>query len=204
MSASALLVALGLAAAPAAAQEGPPASTERVEEGAAEDRPIAASVDVAVDRTLQRRGADCPAPGPDQKPCFPASVEVPAKRFSVIDSLNRWNPAEGPAENSGALRPGSDPGTATAGASFDPVCAVRALKKLLKGRNDTYYLYRVWTPSGETAVLRDRPLGSSAYTRSLLGYELIDEIHGECSALKAWLRAQREARQANEDAGPPQ
>jgi len=186
-----------LAALPAAS--GPPAGEEPSEEPTSKEpsddpaipRPtIASSVEPAVERYL-REHAPCFREREEGIPCFPVTVEARDRVYSVAESIRNWKPDESP--GSGAGMTTTPWGSAVGGVGFDPVCATRSALKALRGENDTYYLYRIWDTTGERVLLREKPLESGAFTMSLLGYELVDEITGECQALKAFSKARREA-----------
>jgi hypothetical protein len=167
------------------------AAEERAAEGQPlPRRPIAEAVEPAVERYL-REHDPCFREAEEGIPCFPASVEARERVHSVAEALRNWKPDGSPEPGRGITT--TPWGSAVAGVGFDPVCASKSALKALRGRNDTYYLYRVWDATGERAVLREKPLETGAYTMSLLGYELIDEIKGECQAMKAFSRARRQA-----------
>ena len=130
-------------------------------------------------------------------PCFPVSVEKQGPTVSVADAFRTWK-----ADTSKGAVPSNMPvtpyGTPVGGVSFDPVCTGKSLLKALKGKNNTYYLYRVFDQSGEHAIMRDRPFEPGGHLAEVaFGYELIGKIHGECDAVAAWRKANREAEEKN-------
>jgi hypothetical protein len=153
--------------------------------------PIAASIEPVVAHRLRLDlGEPCPATLDASVPCFPARVEVAAgdRVDSPLEALRKET------FDGGAPAPRTPNGSATGGIRFDPVCAVRSLVKGIRGKNDRYYLYRVWSATGEHALLRETPFDpKDPVERPGLRYELLDEIHGECQAVAAWRKANREA-----------
>lgn len=159
---------------------------------------IAASVEPTVERYLREHSRPCSRAEAERVPCFPVSVEEHGPVYSVADSLTRWKPDTSPGVV-GNNMPTSPYGTPVAGVSFDPVCAGKSLLKGLRGKNDTYYLYRVWDGSGEHAVLRDAPIEPGQHlSPTPFEYELIGKIDGECEAVAAWRKANREAEERNQ------
>jgi hypothetical protein len=89
-----------------------------------------------------------------------------------------------------ASQPGSILSSAGGG---DPVCAAKAFVKGVKGKDDVYYLYRVTDRAGTRPILTDRPLDPAAFEGlAELRYELVEKIKGECKAIAAYRRAERE------------
>ncbi len=72
--------------------------------------------------------------------------------------------------------------------SFDPTCVGKSVLKSLKGKNDTYYLYRLRDVAGERVALYDRRLDSATFQGAL---ELLGRFDGECKALAAYRREDR-------------
>jgi hypothetical protein len=131
-------------------------------------------------------------------PCFPVSVEIETEpEYSVAASLKHLRFDASPA----ADRPpthrellASQPWAilSTAGGS-DLACGAKALAKGAKGRGDVYYLYRVTDRTGARPILTDRPLDPAAFEGvAELRYELVEKIKGECKAIAAYRRAERE------------
>jgi len=162
-------------------------------------RPIAESVDRAVDELILKHFSSCGRSEGEDVPCFPVSVER-KWQYSVAGSLehlefdSRPTPGRPPtvAEMSGA-RPG--PLSASGSVSFDPVCKGRQLLKAITGRSRTYYLYRVWDENGEHAVLRDQPMAAAEWSgRPAFQYVELGSFGDECEAIAAWRKALRETR----------
>ncbi len=163
-------------------------------------RSIAESVEPAVERYLREHAGPCTRAEAERIPCFPVTVEEHGPIYSVADSLRTWRPDKSAAE--AATAPTSPYGTPIAGLGFDPVCTGKSLLKGLRGKNDTYYLYRVWDQAGERAVLRDQSLEPGQQPAlTFLGYELLGKIDGECEAIAAWRKANREAEERNRSRG---
>ena len=158
-------------------------------------RPISESVDRAVQRALVEHGQPCLRADQAGLPCFPTSVEAPTRGDSVAEALQRYRD-DRPTAARVQLSPN---GTPIVGVGFDPFCAAKSLVKAVRGRNDTYYLYRLWNRQGEHAVLRDRPIELAAYgVVPDAFYEFVDRISGECEAVAAWRKANREAVERND------
>jgi len=126
------------------------------------------------------------------KPCFPVETRVKGEEYSVRKSLGLPDPQkEKPA-------PGSAPTVAEMGPyrpglkavpinifSFDPGCVAKGILKSLKGKNDTYYLYRVRDTQGERVALYDRKLVAETFQGELA---FLGRFDGECDALAAYRR----------------
>lgn len=199
------LAALLLSCAPFAAAQspapGPPSPGASPSASPAPRRPIAESVEPAVERILREHAQPCTRAEAERVPCFPVTVEVQGPTVSVAEALRDWRADTSVSARPEWARPGSalvSPyGTPLGGVSFDPVCAAKSLLRKAKGGN-AYYLYRVFDRQGEHAVMRDRPLepgGHAAVTS--FGYELIGKFDGECEAVAAWNKANREAEERN-------
>ena len=99
-------------------------------------------------------------------PCFPVSTvkSRPQWATSLRQSLGDLGPEESPSpsrpptqEELKPFRPGPVGPVMILG-SFDPTCVGKSVLKSLKGKNDTYYLYRVRDVAGERVALYDRRL----------------------------------------------
>lgn len=202
MSVSGVMLALVLASGtlPAAAPpQATPSPSPSPSPTPLPPRPIAESVEPAVERYLREHGRPCTRAEAERIPCFPVSVEAHGPTYSVAESLRDWKPDPVPPK-AGHLSVGVTPsGTVFPQVGFDPVCAGKSLVKGLRGKNDTYYLYRVWDEAGEHAVMRDRPLEPGQSTGvGAPQFVLIGKIEGECEAIAAWRKANREAVERNE------
>lgn len=174
-------------ATPDASIAKPSPSPSPAPSAAAPPRTLGGSVERAV---AEHEQAQTPCGSADKAgvPCFPTSVDATGPRYSVADSIRamRFETRAEP-QTLGTIRLGP-----SAGVSFDPVCAVKRLGKAIKGRNDTYYLYRVWDRVGPYVVLREKPFDAAAFQGvAEAHYELLGEYHGECSAISAYRSAVR-------------
>jgi hypothetical protein len=188
--ARAVAVALLVLASPSHAQSPSPSPRSKT--------PIADSVGPVVEEYLRRQRELCARAILEGLPCFPVSVEAEAAKpqYSVAESLRQWRApgTEGPRGPAAT----SPYGTPIVGVTFDPVCAVKAIGNFLRGRNDTYYLYRVWGETGEQVIMREHPLDPNAYAAiTSFRYELVAKIDGVCEAIAAWRKAEREAQERN-------
>jgi hypothetical protein len=155
-------------------------------------RPLRDSVERVVGKVEEDRKAPCRKVA-DGVPCFSTSIEVgpPEVTTSVRDSLRDLGPpgrASAPTiEEMKAFRPGPLSQVFPL-VSFDPGCVGKSALKWLKGRNDTYYLYRVRDVRGERVALYDHRLEAATFQGSL---EFLGKFDGECEALAAYRREDR-------------
>ena len=163
--------------------------------------PIADSVERTVARFIRERLSPCGTT--DGVPCFPVTVEVQGRQYSVREALDNLEldnrPVSGtPPTAEEMIQHGANPRPTSAAVGFDPkaiVCKTRQLLKRIKGESRTYYLYRVWDHTGERAVLRDRALGPTALAASPhVRYVSLGEFGDECEAIKAYLTTTHEVR----------
>jgi hypothetical protein len=170
------VLATVLARAEAAPADEPPPTT-------LPSRPLSDSIERVVGRLEEERKAPCRKVA-EGVPCFPVSIEVsrPADSISVRDSLRDLGP------------PGKPSSRPASGFTFDPGCVGKSLLKRLKGKNDTYYLYRVRDVQGERVALYDHRLEAATFQGAL---EFLGQFDGECEALAAYRREDRTT-------GPPQ
>jgi hypothetical protein len=158
-------------------------------------RPIADSVERVVQKLEEARSAPCRTALQDEVPCFPVSLEVMGPRVSVRDSLRDLGPAKKPSpsrpptlEEMAPQRPGPVSLIAPF-VTFDPGCVAKSALKQLKGRNDTYYLYRLRDVHGERVALYDHRLDAAAFQGTA---ELLGRFEGECEAVAAYRREDRQ------------
>ena len=129
--------------------------------------------------------------------CFPVSIEQEGPRLSVKEALRSYRPdgrpAPGVPTNAELQRQMSGaPRSASGGASIDPGCTAKSLLRSIKGRPDTFYLYRTWNGSTEQPLLTDHKLDPNAYSSlPSFRYEFLGEFKGECEAVAAWRAALR-------------
>jgi hypothetical protein len=163
-------------------------------------------VERAVARLIDERLSPCETAG--EVPCFPVTVEVQGRQYSVRETLESYEfdrrPAPGPPTASEMMQQGANPRPPSASVGFDPkaiVCKTRQLLRKIQGTSRTYYLYRLWDHTGERAVLRDHPLGPETLAASPhVRYERLGEFGDECEAMKAYLRTTHEVRARREAA----
>jgi hypothetical protein len=129
-------------------------------------------------------------------PCFPIRSDETRSKWtaSVRDSLGDLGPAgkqspdRPPTEGEmKAFRPGPV-GPVGAGIGFDPGCVGKSLLKRIKGKNDTYYLYRVRDVHGERVALFDHRLEAASFQGAL---EYLGRFDGDCNALSAYRHEDR-------------
>lgn len=184
---TAALVATPLALAPAGAADDPPPAT-------LPPRPLTDSIERVVQRLEEERKDACRRAVEAGVPCFPVSTEVSKPEVSVRDSLRDLGPASKPSphrpptlDEMKNYRPGPA-GEVVPFLKFDPGCVGKSALKRLKGKNDTYYLYRVRDVHGERVALYDRRLDASTFQGAL---EFLGRFDGECEALAAYRREDR-------------
>jgi hypothetical protein len=61
----------------------------------------------------------------------------------------------------------------------------KSILKGLKGKNDTYYVYRIRDVHGERVALYDHRIDATRFQGDVA---LVGEFHGECAALAAYLK----------------
>jgi hypothetical protein len=157
-------------------------------------RPLAQAIDPAVDKWWSEAREPCRVPIKLGVPCFPVEVHAEGPSVSVRDSLWNLGPNGKPSEHRPpttqemqAVRPGPK-SVPVPLVSFDPICAAKHALKAAKGKNDTYYLYRLRDASGEHVVLRDQKLEAKAYQGSA---EFLGQFDGECAAIAAFRHEDR-------------
>ncbi|MCG6920753.1 MAG: hypothetical protein LJF15_06690 [Acidobacteria bacterium] len=199
----ATLVAVSLSPVLWASEEhaGPPAAETRETPRPPSKTPIADSVDRIVERLIRERYSPCEAQG--SVPCFPVTVEVQGRQYSVRETMERYEfdsrPVPGtPPTAEEMIQHGANPRPTSASVSFDPkaiVCKTKQLLRTIQGKSRKYYLYRLWDHTGERAVLRDRPLDPETLAGSpRVLYVPLGEFGDECEAMKAYLTATHEVR----------
>jgi hypothetical protein len=158
---------------------------------------ILASVQRAVDQLGWKPA--CQAAEHDGVPCFPSDVERAGERYSVAESLNHID-TDGPRPPGPPTGPEmlarlqwNAPGRVTLPFFvFDPFCTGRSVAKWLKGKNDTYYVYRMVDAFGPRAAMYEKPIAPETYSQApAVSYERIGEYKGECDALTAYRKTLR-------------
>jgi hypothetical protein len=173
------------------------------------ETPIADSIESAVEEYVRAHYAPC-GPGVDAVPCFPVTLEVKGRQYSVREALENLE-LDGRTVSGGApthaemIQHGANPRPTSAGVSFDPAaigCKTKQLLRKIRGRSQKYYLYRVWDETGERAVLRDTPLDPNELARSPeFRYVPLGEFADECEAVRAYLTTTHDVRYRRETSG---
>jgi len=170
------------------------------------ETPIADSIEAAVEKYVREHFAPCGVSG-DAVPCFPVTLEVKGRQYSVRETLDNLHldnrPVPGaPPTAADMIQYGANPRPTSASVSFDPkavVCKTKQLLQKIQGKSRKYYLYRLWDETGERAVLRDRPLDPNALAGSPhVHYVPLGEFGDECEALKAYLASTHDVRMRRE------
>jgi hypothetical protein len=181
-----VLVATPLALAPAVSADDPPPTT-------LPPRPLTDSIERVVQRLDEERKDVCRRAVEARVPCFPASTEASKPEVSVRDSLRDLGPASKPSpsrpptlDEMKTFRPG--PRLVVPGFTLDPGCMAKSALKRIKGRNDTYYLYRLRDVHGERVALYDRRLDAATFQGAL---EFLGRFDSECEAVAAYRREDR-------------
>jgi hypothetical protein len=157
-------------------------------------RPIAESVEKVIDRLEAERKDPCLKAARENVPCFPARTEQKGYDASVRESLGILGPMEKPTPDRPPTREEMDehrtaPITKPAASvTIDPVCAAKNALKKLRGRNTTFYLYRVRDVHGERVVLFDHRLDATRFQGDIA---FLGKFDSECEAQAAYRREQR-------------
>jgi hypothetical protein len=172
----------------------------------APETPIADSIELVVERYIREHYTPC-GPGDDAVPCFPVTLVVKGRQYSVRESLENLEfdsrPVPGaPPTAAEMIQHGANPHPTSASVGVDPktvACKTKQLLRRIQGRSQKYYLYRVWDETGERAVLRDRPLDPNELARSPeFRYVPLGEFGDECEAMRAYLATTHDVRYRRE------
>lgn len=135
----------------------------------------------------------------DGVPCF--SVTTVKRRPQWATSIRQLLGTLGPEDSPSPSRPPTlkelEPyrpgpvGPVAILVSFDPTCVGKSVLKRLKGRNDTYYLYRVRDAHGERVELHDHRLTAETFQG---GLEFLGKVGGECQAVAAFRHEEQKGR----------
>jgi hypothetical protein len=126
-------------------------------------------------------------------PCFPVEIQAEGPTVSVLGSLYHLDDAKRPEHRPPTMDEMREarPGTQSAIGNFfstDPVCAVKKLVKTVKGKHDTWYLYRIRDTGGSHVVMKDEKLDAT-YVQGDVEY--LGKFDGECAALQAFRHEDR-------------
>jgi len=151
-------------------------------------QPIRDSIDRVVTKMENAREDPCAQAKAAGRPCFPVLTVQKGDEYSVRKSLGvpdadmkKRAPGGAPTvAEMGPYRPGSH--TPVAGVSFDPGCVGKTILKSLKGKNDTYYLYRMRDIHGDRVELYDHKVEPSTFQGELA---FLGRFDGECAAVAA-------------------
>ena len=189
-----------LVAVAADEEETPPATSET---------PLHDSVEGVVDRYFEERTEPCKKLQGSGRPCFPSEVVKPVPDASVEESLGDVGSRTAPSPDRPPTRDELEDyrsGFLSKSAklfSVDPICSAKSSIKKLKGKNDTYFLYRITDALGDHIELRDHRLDPAAYWGvAEFRFELLEEIHGECRAVAAYRHYLRAEPADDEAEGP--
>lgn len=188
----AALVAASLAVAPAEPRPLPSPSP----------RPIADSIERVIGRLEAERKDPCLGARNEGVPCFPAETETKGPTASVRESLGILGPPDKPSPDRPPTRTELEPyrpmpEKPLVSVSFDPGCVGKSILKGLRGKNDTYYLYRLRDTAGLRAALYDHRIDATTFQGEVA---FLGEFRGECAALAAYEQERR--RLAAPTAGP--
>jgi hypothetical protein len=183
-----ILLSLGLGARLLAAQAPEPSPSPSFSPS---PRPVTESIERVIDRIEQEQGDPCRIAREEGRPCFPVVTTQTGRTYSVRDRLAEvlGSPAPGPTgpnTDMGPNRPGTR-STVVPLVKFDPGCVGKTIFKKLKGRNDTYYLYRLRDVHGERVELADRKMEAETFQGELA---FLGRFDGECDAIAAYRREQ--------------
>ena len=126
---------------------------------------------------------------------------VAANSLGVPD-LQAGKPAPGGAPTvaeMGPYRPGPE-STVAPLVRFDPGCVGKSFLKSLKGKNDTYYLYRLRDRQGDRVEMTDHKLDVATFQGEI---EFLGRFDGECDAVAAYRREQARLVPPAPTPGPP-
>jgi hypothetical protein len=202
-----MIAVLGLALALASPSPAPsPSSSPSPSPSPAASAPprsIRDSIDPVVDRLEAERKDPCLKARREGVPCFPSQTETRGPTASVREGLGlpdrsdkKPSPDRPPTvEEMGPYRP--TPTKPAVSVTIDPGCVGKSILKGLRGKNDTYYLYRLRDVNGERVVLYDHRIDPLRFQGEV---EFLGKFDGECDALAAY---ERERRRSPSPAPPP-
>jgi hypothetical protein len=156
-------------------------------------RPIRDTAEQVIDRMEAERRDPCLKAARENVPCFPVKTEERGFDASVRQGLGLpdapLKPTPGGAPTIGEMDPyRHHPGQSAASVTIDPVCVGKSVLKRLKGRVDTYYLYRIRDVHGDRVALFDHKLDAKTVQGDVA---FLGKFEGECEAQNAYRREQR-------------
>ena len=156
---------------------------------------IRESIDPVVDRLEAERRDPCLKARREDVPCFPVQTETQGPTASVRESLGLPPPTKKPSPDRPPTREEMDPYRVhppkpAASVSFDPVCVGKSILKGIRGKNDTYHLYRIRDVNGERVVLYDHRIDALRFQGEVA---YLGQFDGECDALAAYARERNRA-----------
>lgn len=156
-------------------------------------RPIAETAEKVIDRLEAERRDPCLKAARENVPCFPVKTEEKGFDASVRQSLGLPDaprrPSPGRPPTVGEMDPyRPHPTPPAVSVTIDPVCVGKSALKRLKGKVDTYFLYRIRDVHGERVVLFDRKLEATTFQGDVA---FLGKFEGECEAQAAYRREQR-------------
>jgi hypothetical protein len=161
--------------------------------------PIRDSLDRIIDEVVASHLEPCSQATRKGVPCFPVSVEQQGPHYSVAEAFRNYRPTGKPAPSVPTVADTQShlsgaPLSASGGIPFNPGCTTKNLWKKIRGRNNTYHLYRTWDAQGERPLLTDHLLDPEDFAGKIeFHYEYLGQFDGECEAVAAWRKALREA-----------
>jgi hypothetical protein len=157
-------------------------------------RPIRETAEMVIDRLEAERKDPCIKAARENVPCFPVKTEERGFDASVRQGLGLpddkpLKPTPGGAPTVGETRDyRPHPGESAASVTIDPVCVGKSALKRLRGRNDTFYLYRIRDVHGERVALFDHKLDAKTVQGDVA---FLGKFEGDCAAQAAYRREQR-------------
>ena len=159
----------------------------------ASPRPISDSIDRVVARIEAERNDPCLGARNEGVPCFPAETTSEGPTASVRESLGLPGPPLKPTPDRPPTREEMEPyrpmpPKPAVSVTFDPGCVGKSILKGLRGKNDTYYLYRFRDTNGVRVALYDHRIDAKTFQGEV---EFLGEFRGECAAVDAYEQERR-------------
>jgi hypothetical protein len=156
-------------------------------------RPVSNSVEPVIDKLEEEEKERCRKAQEKGIPCFPVDTEGRAPDASVRELFEEYRPGRLPRrpQPSDWMENRPLPAPFIPMVSFDPGCAAKSIVRSLKGKSNTYYLYRMRDRHGLRAALSDRKVEAATFQGEL---EFLGRFDGECDALAAYRKEDRRLR----------